>query len=238
GPAADRRRRRRPGAAHAGRRVRRRPDRRRDLGSLRDPGLPHAGHGHLGERRPDGGRAHRRLAREPRALLELLRRALPDPGRQAAQRRPPRARAARAPRAARRCHHAEHRHAAPARRHARADRGPRLDRDVLVPFVRTARRLRRRARAAARRGGAAVRLRAAAQARCRPVRRVSVRGGARACDAARRGRRPAAVHRHLRWRSIRSRSFRGSRCATGATSRSSRRARRRTTVARSPGSTV
>jgi len=37
-----------------------------------------AGHRPVGERRPDGGRAHRRLPCEPGALLELLRRTLRD----------------------------------------------------------------------------------------------------------------------------------------------------------------
>ena len=47
--------------------------RRRDLRPLGDPGLPVAGDRALGEREPDGGRAHRRLPPRPRAVLELLR---------------------------------------------------------------------------------------------------------------------------------------------------------------------
>ena len=92
------------------------------------PDFRSPGHRAVGERRPDGGRAHRRLARRPRALLALLRQPLPDARGQAAQRRPPRAGRARAPRPARRGHHPEHRHAAPPGGHARARRGPRDDR--------------------------------------------------------------------------------------------------------------
>ena len=78
----------------------RRADGRGDLGAVRDPRLPHADDRPVGERRPDGGRPHLRLAARPRALLVLLRPALRDPRRQAAQRRPPRGRRARAPRPA------------------------------------------------------------------------------------------------------------------------------------------
>ena len=112
--------------------------RRGDLGAVRDPRLPLARHRAVGERRPDGGRPHRRLARRPRALLALLRQPLPDARGQGAQRRPPRAGRARAPRPARRGRHAEHRHAPPPRRHARARRGPRHHRVLLVPGLRRA----------------------------------------------------------------------------------------------------
>ena len=62
------------------------------------PDFRSPGTGPVGERRPDGGRPHLGLAPRPRALLVLLRAALRDAGRQAAQRRAPRARGARAPR--------------------------------------------------------------------------------------------------------------------------------------------
>ena len=52
-----------PRRAPGGARARRGPDRRGDLRAVGDPRLPHARHRALGERRPDGGRAHRRLAR-------------------------------------------------------------------------------------------------------------------------------------------------------------------------------
>ena len=131
--------------------VRRRADRRGHLRAVGHPGLPHARHRPVGERRPDGGRAHRRLARGPRALLALLRHALPDARGQAAQRRAPRARRARAPRHPRRGDHAEHRHAASQGRDARARRGPRHDRAQLVPGLRHAVPARRDAAAAGRR---------------------------------------------------------------------------------------
>ena len=114
-----------PGRPRARGRLGRRAHRRGHLGALRDPRLPLAGHRAVGERRPDGGRPHRRLARGPRALLALLRQPLPDARGQGAQRRPPRAGRARAPRPPRRGRHPEHRHAPPPRGHARARRGPR-----------------------------------------------------------------------------------------------------------------
>ena len=77
-------------------------DRGRGLGALRDPRLPHAGDRALGERRPDGGRPHRRLRARPGALLVLLPAALPVARRQAAERRPRGARRAGAARADRR----------------------------------------------------------------------------------------------------------------------------------------
>ena len=58
-------------------------DRRRDLGAVGDPRLPLPGHRAVGERQPDGGRAHRRVPARSRALLALLRRPLPDARRQA-----------------------------------------------------------------------------------------------------------------------------------------------------------
>ena len=48
-------------------RLGRRADGRGDLGAVRDPGLPLARHRAVGERRPDGGRPHRRLARATRS---------------------------------------------------------------------------------------------------------------------------------------------------------------------------
>ena len=49
-----------------------RAHRSRDLGPIRDPRLPHARRGALGEGRPDGGRAHRRLPARPGEVLVLL----------------------------------------------------------------------------------------------------------------------------------------------------------------------
>ena len=69
---------RRAGRADPLGRLGRRADGRRDLRAVRDPGLPHAGHRAVGERRPDGGRPHRRLPARPGALLVLLRPALRD----------------------------------------------------------------------------------------------------------------------------------------------------------------
>jgi enoyl-CoA hydratase/3-hydroxyacyl-CoA dehydrogenase len=115
---------------------RRRPDRCRDLRSLGHPRLPLAGDGPLGGRRPDGGRAHRRVAGGPAALLDVLRSALQRARRQGAQRCASRARRARAPREARRDRHAEHRPPAPACRHDGTRRGPRHDRHLLLPRVR------------------------------------------------------------------------------------------------------
>ena len=128
--------RRAPRGAAARRGLGRRPDGRGDLRAVRDPRLPHARDGPVGERRPDGGRAHRRVAARPRALLALLRRPLPDAEGQGAQRRARRARRARAPRRARRGGHAEHRHAAPQGRHGGPRRGARDDRALVVPVVR------------------------------------------------------------------------------------------------------
>ena len=108
-------------ARRADRRVRlhRRADRGGGLGALRDPRLPHPGDRDLGERRPDGGRPHRRLRTRPGALLVLLPAALPLARRQAAERRPRGAGRARAARAARGRDHPEHRPPAPRRRLAR-----------------------------------------------------------------------------------------------------------------------
>ena len=75
-------------------------DRRGDLGAFGDSRLPHAGDRALGERRPDGGRPHRRLRARPGALLVLLPAALPVARRQTAQPRPRGAGRARAPRPA------------------------------------------------------------------------------------------------------------------------------------------
>ena len=95
-------------------------------------------HRAVDERRPDGGRPHRRVPARPRALLALLRRPLPDARGQAAQRRPRGAGRARAGRAARRGDHPEHRPAARAGGHAGADRGARDDRALLLSALRRA----------------------------------------------------------------------------------------------------
>ena len=103
----------------AGSRADRRADRGRGLGAVRDPRLPHPGDRALGERRPDGGRPHRRLRTRPGALLVLLPAALPLARRQTAEPRPRGAGRARAPRSARGRDHPEHRPPAPRRRLAR-----------------------------------------------------------------------------------------------------------------------
>ena len=118
--------------------VGRRAHRRGHLGAVRHPRLPLARHGPVGERRPDGGRPHLRLAARAGALLGVLRAALRRARGQAAQRRPPRARRARGRRPARRRDHPEHRRPARRGRLARRDRGPRLDRLRLVPRLRRA----------------------------------------------------------------------------------------------------
>ena len=74
--------------------------------------------------------------RDPGAVLALLRRALPDARGQAPEPGPRGAGRARAGRAARRGDHPEHRSAARPRRHARADRGARDDRALLLPELR------------------------------------------------------------------------------------------------------
>ena len=107
--------RRAPRRPRARGRLGRRAHRRGHLGAVGDPRLPLARHRAVGERRPDGGGPHRRLARGSRALLALLRQPLPDARGQGAQRRPSRAGRARAPRAPRRRRHPEHRHAPPPR---------------------------------------------------------------------------------------------------------------------------
>ena len=76
------------------------------------PDFRSPGHRAVGQRRPDGGRAHRRLPPRPRALLAVLRRSLPDARAQAPEPCPRGARGARAGRHARRRDHAEHRSAA------------------------------------------------------------------------------------------------------------------------------
>ena len=119
--------------------------------------------------------------------------------RQAAERRPRGARRARARRPARRGDHAEHRSAPRPRRLAAADRGARHDRPLVVSRLpRSGTLAEVRARLAGDHAGdAAVRLRRAAQAGRRAVRRVSARDGADARRAARRRRRSDAVHRLL-----------------------------------------
>ena len=126
----------------------RRADGRGDLGAVRDPRLPHADDRPVGERRPDGGRPHLRLAPRPGALLVLLRPALRDPRRQAS----PTARTAPSAELERRglvsgviTQNIDGLHAAAG---VGPDRGPRLDPDRLVPGVRrVATRWPRRARA-------------------------------------------------------------------------------------------
>ncbi len=113
-----------------------------------DPRLPLAGDRAVGQRGPDGGRPHRRLARRPRALLAVLRPPLRSSRGQAAERRTPRAGGARTPRAPARGGHPEHRPPARQGGHARARRGPRVDRDVVVPGLRRAPSAGRGARAA------------------------------------------------------------------------------------------
>ena len=107
------------GADPASRAATGRADRGRGLGAVRDPRLPHAGDRALGQRRPDGGRPHRRLRARPGPLLVLLPAALPLARRQTAERRPRGAGRARAARPARGRDHPEHRPPAPRRRLAR-----------------------------------------------------------------------------------------------------------------------
>ncbi len=61
--------------------------RRGRVGAVRDPGLPHARQGAVGEGRPDEGRPHRRVPARPRPLLALLRRPLRHARREGAERR-------------------------------------------------------------------------------------------------------------------------------------------------------
>ena len=153
----------------------------------------------MGERRPDGGRPHLRLAAHAGALLGLLRSALRDARGQAPERRPPGAGRARGGRPARRGDHPEHRRPARRRRLARRDRGARLDLHGFVPGVRGAGVAGGDAPAAGGGGrrGAAVRLRAAAEARRGAVRRAARRSRDGARVGAGGGRRPAAVRRLL-----------------------------------------
>ena len=67
----------------------------------------------MGERRPDGGRAHRRLAARPRPVLALLRPAVRVAGGQAAQRAPTRRWPSSSAAGCSRRDHAEHRPPAP-----------------------------------------------------------------------------------------------------------------------------
>ncbi len=117
-------------------RLHRRADRRRGLGALRDPRLPHAGDRAVGQRRPDGGRPHRRLRARPGPLLVLLPAALSVARRQAAERGPRGACRARAAGAAGGRDHAEHRPPAPRRGLRERGRGARLDRDLLLQALR------------------------------------------------------------------------------------------------------
>ncbi len=86
----------------------------------------------LGQRRPDGGRSHRRLRARPGAILGLLPASLPVAQRQAAQPCARGAGRAGAARPARGRDHAEHRPAARHRRLAQRGRGARLDRDLVL----------------------------------------------------------------------------------------------------------
>ena len=193
-----------------------RADGRRHLGAVGHPRLPHADDRAVGERRPDGGRPHRRLAARPGALLGLLRPALRDPRRQAAQRRPPRDRRARAARARLGRGHAEHRRAARAGGLG-PDRGPRVDPDRLVPDVRRVLLAGRDPRA---RPAPAVRLRRGAQARRRPVRRAAARAGDAARDGAGDERRADARGRLLARGLAGRRACPRTRCARAASWRS------------------
>ena len=131
----------------------RRADRGGDLGPLGDPRLPHPGDRALGQRRPDGGRPHRRLRTRPGALLVLLPAPLPVARRQTAQPRPRGAGRARAPRPDRGRDHPEHRPPAPGRRLRERRRGARLDRDLLLSPLRRLVRDRAGRRALRRRRG-------------------------------------------------------------------------------------
>ena len=94
----------------------------------------------VGERRPDGGRPHRRLRARPGALLVLLPAALPVARRQAAQRAHTRRWPSSSGAACSRRHHAEHRSP------ASAPRAPRTwSRSTARSRPRAARALRRRA---------------------------------------------------------------------------------------------
>ena len=119
-----------------------------DLGAVRDPRLPLARDRAVGERRPDGGRPHLRLAARPGALLGLLRRSASRRSRARSPTAPTARWSSSSTRPARRRDHAEHRRPARARRASRdADRGPRLDRHRPRAWWRRARtRSTRRAR--------------------------------------------------------------------------------------------
>ena len=165
------------GRAGARRRLGRRADRRRHLGALGDPRLPLAGHGPVGERRPDGGRAHRRLPRDPVRFWGFYGERFATLG----DKQPNGAHRAlvalERARPARRRDHAERGHAPPPRRHARAGRGARQHRELLVPACPAqrpaGRGTRARIAAAARRRAALRELRRAAEARRRAVRRAA-----------------------------------------------------------------
>ena len=154
----------------------------------------------MGARGPDGGGPHRRVPRRPRALLELLRPALRHARRQAPQRRPPRAGGDGGAGAVRRGDHAEHRHAASQGGDARADRGARQHRQLLmselwhgVQLEEASIRLERAQDGVPRCEECA----AAAEARCRAVRRAAPATAARARARAMRRRGRAAVRRLL-----------------------------------------
>ena len=101
-------------------RARRRADRRGDLGAVRDPRLPHARQGAVGEGQPDGGRAHRRVPARAGPLLALLRQPLRVAARQVEPNRAHEIVAELERRGTRaRRDHAEHRPAAPRGRVAR-----------------------------------------------------------------------------------------------------------------------
>ena len=216
-------------------RLGRRAHRRGDLGAVGDPRLPLARHRAVGERQPDGGRAHRRVARRPRALLALLRQPLPD----AARTRSPTARTARwssssAAGVLDARHHAEHRHAAPQGRarassievHGTIEHSSCLACGAQYPLDEVA----RAACATTPLGVPRCDCGAAAEARRRAVRRVPARGRAGARLRARRRRRRAALRRLVAGGPPDRPAARRRRAPAAARSRSSRRARRRGTA--------
>ena len=152
----------------------------------------------MGERRPDGGRAHRRLPPRPRALLALLRRPLrrrwSTSSPTAPTRRSPSSSAAAT---STRVDHAEHRRAAPQGGHARAvevhgsiEPSSCLACAAAYPLDETRARL-----AGDPHSVPHCDCGAPAEARRRPVRRVAARRGAAARPRARERRRPAALRR-------------------------------------------
>ena len=161
-------------------RLGRRADRGGDLGALRDPRLPLARHRAVGEGRPDGGRAHRRLPPRPRARSGTST----GPASRRSTTSSPTGRTRRSPSSSARgqldaviTQNIDRLHRRPGTQ--RADRGPRVDRDLLsCPRCGEPRPLERRASACSTTDGvAALRLlHGQAQARRRAVRRDARRG--------------------------------------------------------------